>query len=483
MSSTISGYLRLITLLILVAVSNSLSAQIADLQRVYFDTSAYLPLFYRGAIDYNLIIAASEGYAPEIERLIKKGADVNAEFEEGTTPLIYAVSNNRDIATMMLIKYGADVNKITRQYETPLLIAVKQNNVKIAEDLIRAGADIDFADKHDATALHFASIFNFFQLTDLLIYYDASLDKQASDGYTPLLASVWAGNTEITDLLLQNGANPDIKDNEGFSPYMVAAYYADTITLELLAKKGADIYAVNNSSQNALTLAISAGKTKTVEYLLRKGNKWTDPEREAANPFTIATKFRRKEIIPLLEKNNINGKIAFAIDQVVVTASTRSNIRDIYTGFTIAFKEPWLNAGIIAGFDTKLWNTRVLLQKSDNEYYQYWDKSSVAYAGIFKDYTLTDNPGGFNYLLSTSLMTGYAFGNKLKGTMITPDNEFKIIPAVTLKITKMNLTMNFGIEYLKNPYYHNGPVWIRLGLSYNHFFDNSRSQIKPVKWY
>jgi ankyrin repeat protein len=483
MSSTISSFNRLIIFLILIAVPYSLAAQISDLERVYFDTSAYLPSFYNGALEYNLIIASSEGYAPEIERLIKNGADVNAEFEQGTTPLIYAVSNNREIATQTLIKYGADVNKVTQHYETPLLIAVKQNNFKIAEDLIRAGASTDFSDRHDATALHFASIFDYFQLADLLIYYDASLDKQADDGYTPLHASVWAGNTEITDLLLQNGANPNIKNVEGFTPFMIAAYFADTIALELLFKNGADIYAVNISNQNALTLAIAAGKTKTVEYLLRRGNKWTSPDMEAANPFSIATKFRRKEIIPVLEKNNIKGKVAYAIDQVVVTASTRVNFKDIYTGFSLAFKEPWLNAGIIAGCDTKLWNTRVLIQNSDNDYYQYWDKSSVAYAGVFKDYTLTDNPGKFNYLFSTSLMAGYAFGNKLKGTSITPDIGFKIIPAVALKMTKMNLTINFGIEYLKNPYYHNGPVWVRLGISYNHFFDNSRSQVKPVKWY
>ncbi len=483
MSSMISGYTRFITLLFFLTVPFYLSAQITDVERVYFDTSAYLPSFYNGALDYNLIIAASEGYAPEIERLIKKGADVNAEFEAGTTPIVYAVSNNRETATMILIKYGADVNKVTRQYETPLLISVKQNRGKIAEALIRAGADINFSDRHDATALHFAAIYDNFQMADLLLYYDAAVDLKASDGYTPLLASVWAGNTDITDLLLQNGADPDIKNNEGFTPYMIAAYYSDTITLELLFKNGADIYAVNNARQNALTLAIAAGNTNTVEYLLKKGNKWTDPERDAANPFSIATKFRRKEIIPVLEKNNITGKIAHTIDEVVITASTRSNFKDIYTGFSISFKEPWLNAGIIAGCDTKLWYTRVQIKNSDLSYYQYWDKSSVAYAGIFKDYTLTDNPGKFNYLFSASLMAGYAFGNRLKGTMITPDNEFKIIPSVALKVTKIHLTMTFGAEYLKNPYYHSGPVWMRLGISYNHFFDNSRSQIKPVKWY
>jgi len=483
MASVKSRHIRLDILLFLIAIPFTLSSQIQDEGRIYYDTSAYLPTFYSGAIDYNLMIAASEGYTIEIERLIKKGADVNAEFDEGVTPLIYAVSNNRELTALALIKYGADVNKITRQYETPLLIAVKQNNPKIAEALIRAGADVDFSGKSNATSLHFSAIYGYFQMVDLLLYYDAAIDPQTNDGYTPLLSSVWAGNTDITDLLLQNGAKPDIRNNDGFTPFMIAAYYGDTISLELLARKGADIYSANGDRQDALTLAIAAGNLKTVGYLLRKGRGWKTTNSDVTNPFTIATKFRRKEIIPVLGKYNIKGKISYSIDQVVVTTSTRFNTRDIYSGFKIAFKEPWLNAGIIAGCDTKLWYTRVQVKSSDKLFYQYWDKSSVAYAGLFKDFTLTDFPGKFNFFLSGSLMAGYEFGNKLRGTQIYPDNEFKIIPAIALKMTKMNFSMSFGTEYLKTSYYRNGPLWIRIGISYNHFFDNSRSQIKPVKWY
>ena len=477
------GYIRLVILLFIIAIPFSLSAQNQNEVNPYYDTTSYLPAFYMGAIDYNLMIAASEGYTLEIERLIKKGADVNAEFDPGVTPLVYAVSNNRELTTQMLIKYGADVNIITKHSETPLIIAVKQNNLKIAEALIRADADINFSNLHDVTALHFASIYDNFNMADLLLYYEASVDRKADDGYTPLLASVWAGNTDITDLLLQNGANPDNSNNDGFTPFMIASYYGDTLTLELLFRKGADIYATNKDHQDALTLAIATGNIKTVEYLLGKGNRWTSTDREAVNPITIATKFRRKDIIPILEKNNIKGNISYSIDQVVVTASSRFTARDIYSGFTIAFKEPWLNAGIIAGLDTKLWYTRIQIKNSDQLIYQYWDRSSIAYAGLFKDFSLTDKPGKFNYLLSTSLTAGYEFGNKLRGTRITPDNNFKLIPGVSLKMTKMNLSMSLGLEYLKTTYFRNGPVWMRIGISYNHFFDNSRSQIKPVKWY
>jgi hypothetical protein len=42
-------------------------------QGIAIDTSGYLPLFYDNALDYNLMIAASDGYSSEVERLIHKG--------------------------------------------------------------------------------------------------------------------------------------------------------------------------------------------------------------------------------------------------------------------------------------------------------------------------------------------------------------------------------------------------------------------------
>jgi hypothetical protein len=47
----------------------------------------------------------------------------------------------------------------------------------------------------------------------------------------------------------------------------------------------------------------------------------------------------------------------------------------------------------------------------------------------------------------------------------------------------MNFTFNMGMEYMKTEYYHNSPLWFRVGLSYNHFFDNVRLKYKTVKWY
>jgi ankyrin repeat protein len=483
MLSTRLSYSPVILIIMLLLLSGRAYSQINDSYVEYYDTSLYIPSFYDGSLDYNLMIAASKGYSLEIERLVKKGADPNAQTSEGVTPLIFAITSNHAAIVNMLLKLGADVNKVTTRYETPLIIAVKGEMPDIAEALIRGGADIDFSDKHDATALHYASINGYFQLVDLLLYYGASVDKKSVEGTTPLLASIWAGYDDVSDILIQNGANMEARDNEGFTPFLMASYFGDTILIDLLYKKGVDIYEKNNSNHNALTLSIIAGNSETTKFLLKLGKNWTDSGRTSLNPYVVASKYGRKDIIAILEKNNISGHVSFKVDQASVTASARFFVKDMFTGISFSFKEPYLNAGIIAGCDTKLWYTKILEKKEDHLFYQFRSKGSVAYAGLFKDFSLTNRPNRFNTSFSTTLLAGYSFGNTLKGTDTAPENKFIVIPSVALKMTKMNLSFNVGLEYIKTPYYNNGPLWLRIGCSYNYYFDKIRTRIKTIKWY
>jgi ankyrin repeat protein len=476
-------YIRTYLVLLLFFTTGLAYSQVSEENNVSIDTSDYVSDLYRGAIDYNLMIAASKGYLGEINRLMLKGADILAETDQGVTALIFAVANNMTDATKILLDFGADPDKQTRKGETPLIIAVKNSNSVIAEYLIRAGAQTDSTDKFGATALHYSSVYNFLQITDLLLYYDASIDKKTHEGTTPLLAAAWAGNVDIADLLLQNGANIEAKDNEGYTPFLMAAITGDTIMMQLLKDKGADIYAVNNFRQNALTLSIISGSDLATKYLFRIGKKWSEQEKSSLNPYSVAAKYRRKEMISLLKLNHIPGSFNYNIDQLDIMISSRFFLHDIYSGISFSFKEPYLNGGILIGLDTKLWYTRVLQKQSEHTFYQYMSKGSLIYAGLFKDFALTDYAFKGNFSLTTSLCGGYTFGNVYKGTLIAPENKFKVIPAAGIKWTKNDLSLSLGIDYIKTGFYHVGPVWIRMGASYNLFFDNVRTKGKSLKWF
>ena len=447
------------------------------------DTSDYAPMTYRGAIDHNLMVAASKGYAKETLKLILLGADIFEETSQGATALIFAVAGNHTEAAKILIEYGSVVNKLTLRGETPLILAVKNQNADLVETLIREDADVDLAGRSNATPLHFAAAYGYMNIADMLLYYNASVDKKTDEGTTPLLAAVWAGNADIADLLIQNGANIEARDNEGFTPFLMAALNGDTLLMDLMYKKGADIYELNNAKQNALSLAILSGSNEALEYLFRIGKHWINKIDEYVDPYYIASKYRRKEMIGILKENNLPGKVIHAIDQVELMLSTKLNFNDIYTGASLSFREPYLNGGVIIGFDTKLWYTRVFLKQAEHYYYQYWNKGSIFYTGLFKDFSLTNNPLRGNFSLTASIAGGYYFRNVLKGTLNAPGNKLIVLPSAGAKWTYKSLSVYGGFDYMKSAFYNSGPVWFRLGASYKLYFDHIRPKEKTLKWY
>jgi ankyrin repeat protein len=392
------------------------------------------------------------------------------------------VANNQLSSVKTLLAHNPDVNKMTSNFETPLIISVKNQNAAIAEALVRGGADIDLADKYGATPIHYASLIGSFDMADLLLYYDVDCNKKANDGTTPLMAAIYSGYPDIADLLFQNGANLEARDNAGFTPLLIAAQNGDTLMMNLLIKEGVDIYEKNDYNYNALALAIESNQLPAVELLLEKGDKWTSAEKGGVNPYTVAYALGRKNIVELLEKKNFVDRQGLKIDEVSVSASVKFNIRDYFTGLSFSFKEPFLNAGFIAGCDIKPAYTRILLEAEENEYYQYYDKSSVVFAGIFKDFTVSEYAFGTKIAVSASLSTGYSFSSKFKGTNIAPENKFRIMPAAGVKFQNKHITIRADLEYMKTGFYHLGPIWLRIGVAYNSFLSKVRSPGKIIKW-
>jgi len=447
------------------------------------DTSGYIPEWFAGGKEYNLMIASSKGLVPEIERLIKKGANINSYTEEGVTPLIFAVSNRQTSAVKKLLKYHPKLDEFTTNWETALMVAVKNNYDTIAEDLIRAGADIDFADNYGASPLHYAALYGYPGMVDLLLYYDATVDTQCDDGFTALHTAIWAGYPEITDLLIQNNANLEARDNDGDTPFLLAATCGDTLIMEILYKFGVDIFARNNNDYNALNLAIAYDHKDAVNYLLKKSTKWYDPEIPGLDPYKVAAKYQRKDIEEILISYNIKGEKSHYIDQISISAYSRFSFHDYYSGLNVAFREPGYNGGFIIGTDMKLWPTRIIKEVSEDNFYQYYDKGAMIYAGLFKDFNLTNRPDRVNTVFTTSLSGGYTFGNSFRGTMIKPDNSLKIIPGIGVKWIKDPLAIFINAEYINYPdYYKIGPIWFKAGLSYNFFLDNMRIKPKKIKW-
>ncbi len=78
-----------------------------------------------------------------IEFLLKAGANVNIENNNGGTALILAIYHGNRAATNLLIRSGANVNHKNMYGNTPLVYSVIHCDKETAEDLVVAGADTE----------------------------------------------------------------------------------------------------------------------------------------------------------------------------------------------------------------------------------------------------------------------------------------------------------------------------------------------------
>jgi ankyrin repeat protein len=417
-----------------------------------------------------------------IEWLMKHGADIDTKTFGHSTPILFAVANGEKEAVRSLLKYDPDLDFLSSYNESPLIVAVKDEDLDMAEMLLRDSADVNLKDGRGYAALHFAAVYGSFYMVDMLLYYEADVNIMSNDGNTPLMISVSAGYADITDLLLQNRAHVYDADKDGFTPLMIAAQNGDTLIMDMLLRRGANIHSRNKYRYSALDLAIRFDRQDAVRFLLKKWKNLPSSEIESLNPYTIATTYRRQEIADILRENNITEIKRKGFDQISVGSSVKACFHDLYLGFSIAAREPNHGLGIFGGFDLKPGYSRVLVKESDNLFYQYMDKSYISYAGILKDFNLNRNAFYGNWYFTASIAAGYNFGNKFKGTEISPESRLRLIPSAGFWYNKDSFNFQIGLEYTNTGFYRLGPVWLRTGISYNLFFNNIRAPGKVIKW-
>ena len=204
------------------AATNGSAAMIGRLIRAGADPNASLT----PSGDTALMMAARTGNVDSVRALVEAGGSVNAkEAWGGTTPLMWAVSERHADAARLLIASGADVNARShyvaaangRGFEgrtpiasrtdekpedfasgwlTPLMFAAREGDVELTRMLVRAGAGVDAAAGDGKTALALAIFNGNYEVASFLVDSKADVNKADVQRFTPLFWAVDRRNME-----------------------------------------------------------------------------------------------------------------------------------------------------------------------------------------------------------------------------------------------------------------------------------------------
>jgi ankyrin repeat protein len=437
-----------------------------------------LPESYRASM---LLEAAEDGDTGLIRKLAVAGTDMNSVDDFDITPLIYATTENKIAAVEMLLNLGADPDLTNYYMGSVLHTAIRNQSMPIAELLIKRGANINITDRNGASPLHYAALYGYYYEADMLIYYDAIRDLKANDGTTPLMAAAMSGSYDIADILIQNGADVNSADINGYTPLLIAAQNGDTLMMELFILSGAVLYAEGKDGYNAAAIAVRDNHPMALDYLFEKGNLWT--KTGSVNLWDLASRYKRKEIYPVLEKFRIPKIERIGFDEIQAGISLLSTSHQMLPGFTFGLRKTTIGVGLTAGLDFKPWEMRIMLDEGNNTLTQYLDRRAVASAGVYKEFPISRRPGNVMWYASVAGRAGWKFGNNYPGTDIGPDHGFVLIPSAGISMESKAVMFTMSLDYMKTEVYNSGPVWIRFGMAYRYSRIRIKgSQGKYIRW-
>lgn len=228
-----------------------------------------------------------------ISWLLDHGADVNAEDQDGHTPLWKACQTfgrwwqDQTSAIEMLLHRNARINHANNKGRTVLHLACEEGHLDLAEALLARGADIHLASVDKDTPLHLACEHGRAAVVEFLLSKKAVIDPEIDNDTvvrTPLHSACQGGQPDVVKLLLARGARVDVKNSDGQTPIHIACSkgYADVV--EVIAR--AHIKSIEELGSEGTTLvglSCNKGHVGVVRTLLTHDKSWVNREDDDGN--------------------------------------------------------------------------------------------------------------------------------------------------------------------------------------------------------
>ena len=393
-----------------------------------------------------LLQASENGDVDSVLKALQIGATVDAQSEEGVTPLMYASQNGHLDVCRVLIFNGADINHFSAFHFSPLLGAVKMNRQDIADTLIHYGAFINAKDIDSVSSLHYAVAYGYYIMADMLLFYGADVNAKTADSTTALMLAAMSGDTAMINLLISKKAVVDAKDKNGFTALMVAAQNDKVDAVKFLLDQKANINQQNKYGYSALTIALERRNKEMIKLLLEHN---ADPNQRIEGkitPLKLSCGFNDRNTFHLLKKQGAKDNILPYFHELSTGMDLQFNFTDILAGLNFGVLDAKYNTGFNLGYATRIGGKRILYEQSPDTIYQFWEKRSMLHLNFEKRFALGANElhqEGFFVGVKEVLTYGHYIGSEKK-----PETIFLTVPQVGLYFKNDDVILKLNYEYV-----------------------------------
>ncbi|XP_023232253.1 titin homolog [Centruroides sculpturatus] len=241
---------------------------------------------------------------------------VNAQDNDGYSPLHLAVISGNKVMARFLLRMGADVDAVDNEKHTCVHWATVCADVESLEILIDAGAKISTSDIHGAHPMHYVAQMSgrynpnrraALGVLRLLLQHGAQVDCRDQEGRQPLLWAACSGSSDAILSIISAGGSIDAKDNDGLSALHYAASRGHTDCVDVLITLcGANIDETDNSGCTALYYSVAMGQADCTQLLLKYGSDADHRDLKGRTPAHCGAAKGHLEMLKILENHGAN---------------------------------------------------------------------------------------------------------------------------------------------------------------------------------
>jgi len=203
-------------------------------------------------------VAAKNGHAAIVERLIRAGVDINDNRGGmGDTALILASQQGHVDVVDCLLSLGSNTETTGWNNATPLIAASEKGMIDVVDRLLAAGCNVNALDGDNSSALLRAAQGGHLPIIDRLVVHGADINVCNRSGWGVLNVACASGSAAVVDRLLSLGCDVNVQDSNKWTPLMIAVHNEFVDVVRLLLDHGADPSICNMDQQRAIDFATS----------------------------------------------------------------------------------------------------------------------------------------------------------------------------------------------------------------------------------